>query len=271
MERRREAGQPLLPGLSAIASSRRRRPSWTPPPPARRRSARLMDRQCRSRSAPTRPRAAVPSPSLQKPQRPRLLFMLPAAALLLVFLHLSARPRRLARLHRHAHRPRRHLHRPRELPVSLGRQRLLARRCSTRLLYTAVASILKFALGLWLALLLNEHLPFKAFFRAIVLLPWVVPTVLSAIAFWWIYDASSRSSPGCCIEARADRRATSTSSAIRTMRAPPSSSPMSGAASPSSRSRCSPACRPSRRRSTRRRRSTARPAGSGSATSPCRC
>ena len=57
------------------------------------------------------------------------------------------------------------------------------------ILYTVVASILKFALGLWLALLLNEHLPFKAFFRAIVLLPWVVPTVLSAIAFWWIYDA----------------------------------------------------------------------------------
>ena len=57
------------------------------------------------------------------------------------------------------------------------------------LLYTFVASVLKFVLGLWLALLLNEHLPFKSFFRAIVLLPWVVPTVLSALAFWWIYDA----------------------------------------------------------------------------------
>jgi multiple sugar transport system permease protein len=56
-------------------------------------------------------------------------------------------------------------------------------------LYTVVASILKFVLGLWLALLLNRHLPFKAFIRAIVLLPWIVPTVLSAIAFWWIYDS----------------------------------------------------------------------------------
>lgn len=55
--------------------------------------------------------------------------------------------------------------------------------------YTVVASILKFALGMWLALLLNKHLPFKAFLRAIVLLPWIVPTVLSAIAFWWIYDS----------------------------------------------------------------------------------
>ncbi len=57
------------------------------------------------------------------------------------------------------------------------------------LLYTIAASILKFALGLWLALILNEHLPFKSFFRAVLLLPWVVPTVLSAIAFWWIYDS----------------------------------------------------------------------------------
>jgi multiple sugar transport system permease protein len=56
-------------------------------------------------------------------------------------------------------------------------------------LYTSIASVVKFALGLWLALLLNEHIPFKAFIRAIVLLPFIVPTVLSAIAFWWIYDA----------------------------------------------------------------------------------
>ena len=54
--------------------------------------------------------------------------------------------------------------------------------------YTVVASCLKFALGLYLALLLNRRLPFKALLRAIVLLPFVVPTVLSAIAFWWIYD-----------------------------------------------------------------------------------
>ncbi|MBB3934738.1 carbohydrate ABC transporter permease [Aureimonas phyllosphaerae] len=57
------------------------------------------------------------------------------------------------------------------------------------IVYTAVASILKFALGLWLAIILNESLPFKTFFRAIILLPWVVPTVLSALAFWWIFDS----------------------------------------------------------------------------------
>ena len=57
------------------------------------------------------------------------------------------------------------------------------------LFYTFVASLLKFVLGLWLAILLNEQLPFKTFFRTIILLPYIVPTALSALAFWWIYDA----------------------------------------------------------------------------------
>ena len=57
------------------------------------------------------------------------------------------------------------------------------------LFYTAVASVIKFGLGLWLALLLNRNLPFKTFFRAVVLLPYIVPTALSAIALWWIYDS----------------------------------------------------------------------------------
>jgi len=57
------------------------------------------------------------------------------------------------------------------------------------LFYTFVASVLKFVLGLWLAILLNENIPFKTFFRTVILLPYIVPTALSAIAFWWIYDA----------------------------------------------------------------------------------
>ncbi|MBE0625738.1 MAG: sugar ABC transporter permease [Burkholderiales bacterium] len=57
------------------------------------------------------------------------------------------------------------------------------------LFYTVVASVIKFALGLWLAILLNQNIPLKSFVRAAVLLPFIVPTALSAIAFWWIYDA----------------------------------------------------------------------------------
>src|SRR5436305_3033729 len=57
------------------------------------------------------------------------------------------------------------------------------------LLYTTVASAIKFADGLYLALLLNENMPFKAMLRAMVLVPFIVPTVLSALAFWWIFDS----------------------------------------------------------------------------------
>jgi len=57
------------------------------------------------------------------------------------------------------------------------------------LLYTGVASTFKFAIGLYLALLLNQHMPFKAIIRAVVLIPFIVPTVLSAIAFWWLFDS----------------------------------------------------------------------------------
>jgi multiple sugar transport system permease protein len=57
------------------------------------------------------------------------------------------------------------------------------------LLYTFVASAFKFAVGLYLALLLNENMPFKAMLRALVLIPFIVPTVLSALAFWWIFDS----------------------------------------------------------------------------------
>ena len=56
------------------------------------------------------------------------------------------------------------------------------------IVYTVVASVFKFGLGLYLALLINQRLPFKSLIRAIVLLPFVVPTVLSGIAFWWLYD-----------------------------------------------------------------------------------
>ena len=71
---------------------------------------------------------------------------------------------------------------------SLLEDRIFLNSVWNTMFYTFVATIGKFALGLWLALLLNHHVPFKSVIRAIILLPYIVPTVLSAIAFWWIYD-----------------------------------------------------------------------------------
>jgi multiple sugar transport system permease protein len=57
-------------------------------------------------------------------------------------------------------------------------------------LYTVVAVILKAILGIGLAVVLNRDFKSKGLVRAIVLLPWIIPTALSAICFWWIYDAT---------------------------------------------------------------------------------
>ena len=55
-------------------------------------------------------------------------------------------------------------------------------------LYTVVTTIFKLALGLWLAILLNRNFKFKAFTRAFILLPFIIPTVLSTFAWKWMFD-----------------------------------------------------------------------------------
>ena len=117
-----------------------------------------------------------------------VLFMLPAAALLLLFLTYPlilgvwmgftdvkiGRPGVFIGLENY---------------ISLFQDGVFLLSVFNTLVYTIVATVLKFGLGLWLALLLNHHIPLKAYVRAFVLLPYIIPTVLSAIAFWWIYDA----------------------------------------------------------------------------------
>jgi multiple sugar transport system permease protein len=54
--------------------------------------------------------------------------------------------------------------------------------------YTAVTTVLKAGGGLALALVMNQNFPMKNLVRAVVLLPFIVPTVLSTIAWMWILD-----------------------------------------------------------------------------------
>jgi len=54
--------------------------------------------------------------------------------------------------------------------------------------YTGVTTVFKLALGLWLALLLNRNFKGKAFIRAFILLPFIIPTVLSTFAWKWMFD-----------------------------------------------------------------------------------
>ncbi|HEX3350758.1 MAG TPA: sugar ABC transporter permease, partial [Acetobacteraceae bacterium] len=54
-------------------------------------------------------------------------------------------------------------------------------------LYTIGSVSLKIVLGLGLALLMNEAIPFRRLFRAVILLPWIVPTVLGTMAWLWMF------------------------------------------------------------------------------------
>ena len=54
--------------------------------------------------------------------------------------------------------------------------------------YTGVTTVFKLALGLWLAMLLNRHFRGKALIRAFILLPFIIPTVLSTFAWKWMFD-----------------------------------------------------------------------------------
>jgi multiple sugar transport system permease protein len=55
--------------------------------------------------------------------------------------------------------------------------------------FTGIAVLFKVVLGIALALLLNEQLWFKRLIRGAVLLPWVIPTALSTLGWWWMFNS----------------------------------------------------------------------------------
>jgi ABC-type sugar transport system permease subunit len=48
----------------------------------------------------------------------------------------------------------------------------------------------KLALGMLMALVLTSRVRFRSFWTGVLLIPWVAPTVVSALNFLWIYDGS---------------------------------------------------------------------------------
>jgi multiple sugar transport system permease protein len=56
--------------------------------------------------------------------------------------------------------------------------------------FTTMATILKACLGMWLAVLLNRKFRLANFTRSAVLLPFIVPTVLSTLAWLWMLDST---------------------------------------------------------------------------------
>jgi multiple sugar transport system permease protein len=57
-------------------------------------------------------------------------------------------------------------------------------------IYTAAATVLKLLFGMSLSLVLNNTFRGKGLVRAAFLLPWIIPTVLSTLAWLWMFDAT---------------------------------------------------------------------------------
>ena len=57
--------------------------------------------------------------------------------------------------------------------------------------YTAVGVGIKFLLGLSMALVLNQERFCNNLFRSFLLIPWAIPTVMSALNWRWIFDDAS--------------------------------------------------------------------------------
>ena len=57
-------------------------------------------------------------------------------------------------------------------------------------IFTFGSVIFKLVLGMAMALVLTSKIRFRNLFTGILLIPWVAPTVVSALNFLWIYDGS---------------------------------------------------------------------------------
>ena len=56
------------------------------------------------------------------------------------------------------------------------------------IVFTGAATVLKLVGGLGMALVLHQNFRMKGITRAVLLLPFIVPTVLSTVAWQWIFD-----------------------------------------------------------------------------------
>ena len=72
--------------------------------------------------------------------------------------------------------------------VELFRDEVFLRTAWNSVVYTVVAVVLKFVLGLTMALILDQERRWNNFFRTLLFVPWAVPVVIVALNWRWIYD-----------------------------------------------------------------------------------
>jgi ABC-type sugar transport system permease subunit len=74
--------------------------------------------------------------------------------------------------------------------VRLASDGFFLRAVQNSLVFTFGSVVFKLVLGMAMALVLTSNIRFRSVFTGILLVPWVAPTVVSALNFLWIYDGS---------------------------------------------------------------------------------
>ncbi|CAG0946952.1 partial Lactose transport system permease protein LacF, partial [Anaerolineae bacterium] len=57
-------------------------------------------------------------------------------------------------------------------------------------LFTALSIIIKLILGMIMALVLNQKLVLQNLWRALLFLPWTIPTIVTVLTFQWMYSST---------------------------------------------------------------------------------
>lgn len=74
--------------------------------------------------------------------------------------------------------------------IGLFHDRVYIKALKNTFIYTAGCIIVKLALGLLWAVLLNQNFKGKGFFRTALLIPWALPGMVAAMTWRWMYDGT---------------------------------------------------------------------------------
>src|SRR6266508_3295329 len=74
--------------------------------------------------------------------------------------------------------------------VRLASDGFFLRAVRNSLVFTFGSVVFKLVLGMAMALVLTSTIRWRSFFTGVLLVPWVAPTVVTALNFLWIYDGS---------------------------------------------------------------------------------
>ncbi len=74
--------------------------------------------------------------------------------------------------------------------LELAKTPLFWQAARNSVLFTALAIITKLILGMIMALVLNQKLVLQNLWRALLFLPWTIPTIVTVLTFQWMYSST---------------------------------------------------------------------------------